>query len=94
MKLAQLSLNAVLAVGKVAISGISTALNFLAANPIVLVIAAVAALVAGLIYLWNTNENFKNAIINAWTWIQNIFTSVDQFITGIFQTDWTNSLVL
>lgn len=91
MKLAQLSLNAVLAVGKVAISGISTALNFLAANPIVLVIAAVAALVAGLIYLWNTNENFKNAIISAWTWIQNIFTSVDQFITGIFQTDWTNS---
>ena len=91
MKLAQLSLNAVLAVGKVAISGISTALNFLAANPIVLVIAAVAALVAGLIYLWNTNENFKNAIISAWTWIQNVFTSVDQFITGIFQTDWTNS---
>ena len=91
MKLAQLGLNAVLAVGKVAISGISTALNFLAANPIVLVIAAVAALVAGLIYLWNTNENFKNAIISAWTWIQNIFTSVDQFITGIFQTDWTNS---
>lgn len=91
MKLAQLGLNAVLAVGKVAISGISTALNFLAANPIVLVIAAVAALVAGLIYLWNTNENFKNAIISAWTWIQNIFTSIDQFITGIFQTDWTNS---
>ena len=91
LQLAQIGLNAAMTVGKVAISGISTALNFLAANPIVLVIAAVAALVAGLIYLWNTNENFKNAIISAWTWIQNIFTSVDQFITGIFQTDWTNS---
>lgn len=91
LQLAQIGLNAAMTVGKVAISGISIALNFLATNPIVLVIAAVAALVAGLIYLWNTNEDFKNAIINAWTWIQDIFTNVDNFLTRIFQTDWTNS---
>lgn len=91
LKLAQAGLNGVMALGKIAISGVSTALSFLAANPIVLVIAAVAALVAGLIYLWNTNEDFKNAIISGWTYIQNLFTSVDEFITGIFQTDWTNS---
>lgn len=91
LKLAQAGLNGVMALGKIAISGVSTALNFLAANPIVLVIAAVAALVAGLIYLWNTNEDFKNAIISGWTYIQNLFTSIDEFITGIFQTDWTNS---
>lgn len=91
LKLAQAGLNGVMALGKIAISGVSTALNFLAANPIILVIAAVAALVAGLIYLWNTNEDFKNAIISGWTYIQNFFTSVDEFITGIFQTDWTNS---
>lgn len=91
LKLAQAGLNGVMALGKIAISGVSTALNFLAANPIILVIAAVAALVAGLIYLWNTNEDFKNAIISGWTYIQNLFTSVDEFITGIFQTDWTNS---
>lgn len=89
--LAQLGLNGVLAIGKLAIGGISTALSFLAANPIVLVIAAIAALVAGFIYLWNTNENFRNAIVNAWTFIQNIFVAFDQFLTGIFQTDWTNS---
>ena len=83
-----------MALGKIAISGVSTALSFLAANPIVLVIAAVAALVAGLIYLWNTNENFKNAIISGWTYIQNLFASIDEFITGIFQTDWTNSFGL
>ena len=91
LKLAQAGLNGVMTLGKIAISGVSTALSFLAANPIVLVIAAVAALVAGLIYLWNTNEDFKNAIISGWTYIQNLFTSIDEFITGIFQTDWTNS---
>lgn len=94
LRLAQVGLNGVMALGKIAISGVSTALSFLAANPIVLVIAAVAALVAGLIYLWNTNENFKNAIISGWTYIQNLFASIDEFITGIFQTDWTNSFGL
>lgn len=94
LRLAQAGLNGVMALGKIAISGVSTALSFLAANPIVLVIATVAALVAGLIYLWNTNENFKNAIISGWTYIQNLFASIDEFITGIFQTDWTNSFGL
>lgn len=94
LRLAQVGLNGVMSLGKIAISGVSTALSFLAANPIVLVIAAVAALVAGLIYLWNTNENFKNAIISGWTYIQNLFASIDEFITGIFQTDWTNSFGL
>ena len=91
MKVAQMGLNAVLAIGKTAISGVSTALSFLAANPIVLVIAAITALVALFIYLWNTNENFKNAVISGWNFILGVFTSVDEFLTGIFQTDWTNS---
>lgn len=91
MKVAQMGLNAVLAIGKTAISGVSTALSFLAANPIVLVIAAITALVALFIYLWNTNENFKNAVISGWDFILGVFTSVDEFLTGIFQTDWTNS---
>ncbi len=91
MKVAQVGLNAVLAIGKTAISGVSTALSFLAANPIVLVIAAITALVALFVYLWNTNENFKNAVISGWNFILGVFTSVDEFLTGIFQTDWTNS---
>lgn len=55
------------------------------ANPIGLVIAAIAGLVAAVIYLWNTNEGFRNALIGAWnailaagqavwTWLVNFFT--------------------
>lgn len=90
-KIAQIGLNGVLALGKIAITGLSTALSFLAANPIVLVIAAVAALAAGLIYLWNTNEDFKNAIISGWEFITNSFIEFDQFLTNIFSIDWSNS---
>lgn len=91
LKLAQGGLNGVLAIGKIAINGVSTAMAFLAANPIVLVIAAIAALVAGLIYLFTTNENFRNAIISGWTKIQEIFGVFSEFLNGIFATDWTNS---
>jgi phage-related protein len=45
-----------------ATEAISGALNFLAANPIVLVIAGIAALASGLVYLYQTNEDFRNAI--------------------------------
>lgn len=45
---------------------LSTAFAFIAANPIVLVIAAVTALVGALVYLWNTNEDFRSAVIGIW----------------------------
>lgn len=90
-KVAQIGLNGILTIAKVAISGVSTALTFLAHNPIILVIAAITALVAGLIYLLATNENFRNKIVEGWTFIQNLFTNLDQFLTGIFQTDWSES---
>jgi phage-related protein len=36
------------------------------ANPIGIIITAVAALTAGIIFLWNTNEGFRTAILETW----------------------------
>ena len=40
------------------------------AGPVGIAIVAAAALAAGLIYLWNTNEDFRAAVISAWETIK------------------------
>lgn len=49
------------------VKGAFAALNaVMLANPIAIVIAAIAALVAAFIYLWNTNESFRQFWIRLW----------------------------
>ncbi|HYG59073.1 MAG TPA: phage tail tape measure protein, partial [Symbiobacteriaceae bacterium] len=71
---------------------LGSALSFLAANPVVLIIAAVAALVAGLIYLWNTHEGFRNAVIAVWEAIKGALLAVWDAV-GPYLMDMWNSLV-
>ena len=54
------------------------------ANPIVLVVTLVAGLVAAIITLWNTNEDFRNAVISAWETIRETATSVFTAVANFF----------
>lgn len=60
------------------ISGISMALAFLAANPIVLVIAGIVALIAVLVLIVTKGEEIK-----AW------LAGFNEWLQGVFATDWT-----
>ena len=57
----------------------------LMANPIVAVIALVAGIVASLVVLYNTNEDFRNAVDKTWTKVKEWFTDGVQAIQEKFQ---------
>lgn len=61
------------------------------ANPVGLVVAAIAALVAGIIYLWNTNDGFREAIINAWNSIKEVGIAVWEWLVKFFTEDIPNA---
>lgn len=61
-----------------------TALNaVMSANPIGIVIAAIAALVAAFVVLWNTNEDFRKKVIELWNALKE---NVSKIIEGIKET--------
>lgn len=68
------------------VRGAFLALNaVMAANPIALVVAAVAALAAGFVYLYNTNETFKNFVDTAWVSIKNVIVGAIENIKAGLQ---------
>jgi hypothetical protein len=77
------------------VTALSTAMAFLAANPIVLVIAAVAALAAGLIYAYKKSETFrdivdatfravKSGIQTAWAVVEPVFNAWIWYLEKLF----------
>lgn len=84
------------------IPALSALWGVLMANPIILVIAAIAALVAGFIWAWNNIDGFKEFWINlwdaikdvasnAWDGLKNFFTqTIPQLISDI--GDWFSHL--
>lgn len=64
-------------------------------NPFVLIATLIAGLVAALIVLWNTNEDFRNAVINIWNGIKQAFLDAWNWIVNTwnqfqpyFQAAW------
>lgn len=64
----------------------------LSANPIGLVIALVAALAAGFIYLWNTNDGFRDAVTSAWNKILEVGKNVWNWISNFFTVSIPNAI--
>lgn len=54
-------------------------------NPIALVIAAIAGLVAAIVYLWNTNETFRNALQAFWEWLKTGLSAIWEAIKVFFE---------
>jgi phage-related protein len=73
-----------------ATQALSGAMSFLAANPIVLVIAGIAALAMGLIYAYNTCEPFRNAVNAIGAAIMGFLKPAVDVITGALNWLWNN----
>ena len=71
------------------VKGAFVALNaVMLANPIMIVIAAIAALVAAFIYLWNTNEEFRQFWINLWESIKQAAITAWNAIGEFLKSAW------
>lgn len=68
---------------KTAMTGLFAAMS---ANPIVAVIAIIAGLVVALVTLWNTNEDFRNAVTAIWDSIKSVWESVKEAFSNLAES--------
>ncbi|UVX33593.1 MAG: Macoilin family protein [Bacteriophage sp.] len=95
---------------KTATEGMTVAQQLLNAaqlsSPIGLVVGLVAGLIAAIVVLWNTNEGFREAVMNVWNGIKDFIGDAVQAIGGFFSNlgntisqlpqmfaDWLNSVI-
>ena len=69
-----------------AIRILGVALKFLAANPIILIIAAIVAVVVAFIYLWRHCESFRNFWIGVWNKIKSTVSDIVSAIGPTIQS--------
>ncbi|MDV7688781.1 phage tail tape measure protein [Enterococcus casseliflavus] len=83
--------------GKV-ISGLMSPLKSLfgiiAANPIILLVAAIVAAVAAFIYFWNTSEEFRNFWIGLWESIKETFYAAWETMKTALLAVWDTIIAL
>ncbi len=71
------------------VKGVFAALNTtMLANPIFLIIAAITALVAAFIYLWNNCDGFRQFWIDLWENIKSVAMAVWEGLKSFFSTAW------
>jgi len=75
------------------IEGISTVLEILATNPIILVIAAIAALIAMFIALYASSESFRNKVNEICSAIMEFLAPAFEFLKEKALDVWNNVLV-
>ena len=81
-----------------AVKGVSGAFkafsSVLKANPLVMIISVIATLVTAFITLWNTNEDFRNAVIGIWNAIKetigNVINGIVTFFTETIPNAWNS----
>ena len=59
------------------------------ANPVGLIVAALAGLVVAFVYLWNNVDGFREFWIDAWEWIKSAASKAWQSITKFFSNAWS-----
>jgi phage-related protein len=57
-------------------------------GPLLLIVAAVAAIGAAVWYLWETNEGFREAIIDSWNEIYAAIAPIVQAVVDLFMENW------
>ncbi|WP_294999645.1 phage tail tape measure protein [uncultured Megasphaera sp.] len=87
-KLFHAGLNGLGAAFRLAATGARALAMALMANPIIAIVAVIIAVVAAIIYLWNTNEQFRAAVIAIWNNIvsfgMSLFPAFAAFFTGVW----------
>lgn len=74
----------VMGIGSKLSAGLKVLWGVIAANPITLIIAAIAAAVAAFIYFWNTSEGFRQFWIGLWEAIKGAVQAVVEAVITFF----------
>lgn len=67
-------------------SGVGTVFKIIAGGPVTLIIAAIAALVIGFMYLWKKSKAFRDFFIKLWNGIKAVIGPIIKTIVNIYKT--------